>query len=1149
MPAPKTEVFIRAADGTELLRATLAPGEYVLGRDAACALCVDDPSLSREHARLTINFDHALIEDLSSANGTKVNGTIVSGNVRLWPNQKIQAGSVAIELRRVKTVVPDATLTPSAETTRALLPEEILREKKYDIGGVVAQGGMGAILNAKEAAIERTVAMKVMLDGSAADELVRFVAEAKVTGQLEHPNIVPVHELGVDENGQVFYTMKFVRGITLRKVLELLAGGEAPTLEKYPLATLLTIFQKVCDAVAFAHSKGVIHRDLKPENIMLGDFGEVLVMDWGLAKVLKPESGKRKAESDAASDLSGIRSPLSDFGTATMTGSIMGTPQYMAPEQARGEVEQLDERADIYALGAILYHVLALRPSVTGEDAYAIVERVARGEIDPLPKAARAIPDSLAAVVREAMALEKTHRYASVADLQADITAFQNGFATSAEHAGLVKQVALLIRRHRGIFATAAAAWLLITVLAVWFVVNLRAKEKRAVAGEAVAVQEKEAARRSSARANLALAEAAQREGNGPGMQAALGEVPENLRDSTWHYLLAQSDTSLARIRTSTTDIGGVAAHPTQAGVFAVADRAGKITLLDMRTGARLLEFAPGFKKIDPTLRLAFSPDGERIAIGQWGRDGGIVIHGARDGEVLATWAAPPTSRLEFSPDGKSLLQGAQNQPGLGMWDADTGQLRWRLEVAGDWKMGRWMPDGQSVLTFDFRDKLRLIKASDGSLVRPLSKESVFSFAVHPVGRMVVLALRGGAVQGIRMADGAVLFENKLPDRRGSRLAFTADGTRFLHMTTLTDGRQALLLCDAETGEPAQTLFGGSGPIDDAAVHPLSGELLVAGPNARAWDLVGTPPKWKSARGNSALVFWTSDDVIFARHNAVESAVLNLQASSPAVLWRSPEGAYHEFSVSKDLRLAAIGVPMAKRPILLLRFSGSAVEQVATIQLSYSLRKLRLSPDGSRLLSAEASGGLRIYDTATGVDVAKVDRTGVQAFNDLGWLDGQQFLGLVTAGAARGESGSEEKLVVWDAATGRIARTVTHHTAMDALAIAPDGRRFAEAGADRCVRIRNAATLAVEREFRAHDAGITALAWHPTEPIVATASADLSIRLWNIETGRRLEELRGPLATPDTLAFSPSGQRLGCAAKGDGGYIWEPPSLRKEPPP
>ena len=228
MAAPQTEVLITVA-GTETARFVFTPGDYVIGRNEDCPIRVEADLVSREHAKLILNYDHALIEDLGSSNGTQVNGKPIpkAERTRLWPNQKIQIGAATIELRRLAVEVSDLSLAPGAAMVRRVLPEEFLRGKKYDIGGVVAQGGMGAILDAKEATIERKVAMKVMLDGSPPDDLARFIAEAKITGQLEHPNIVPVHELGVDENGQVFYTMKFVKGVTLRKVLDAMAARES----------------------------------------------------------------------------------------------------------------------------------------------------------------------------------------------------------------------------------------------------------------------------------------------------------------------------------------------------------------------------------------------------------------------------------------------------------------------------------------------------------------------------------------------------------------------------------------------------------------------------------------------------------------------------------------------------------------------------------------------------------------------------------------------------------------------------------------------------------------------------------------------------------------------------------------------------------
>ena len=456
MNLPKIELHI-TADGAAPEKRPVLPGEYIIGRGAEADIRLDAPLLSRKHARLTVRENDGVIEDLGSSNGTLLDGEPVTRATVLRPGQTIVLGPVTLVLRH-EAAAPTAVRSV-AERRAALLrvlPPEFLLGSKYEAGKVIAQGGMGAILSTKEPAIDRTVAMKVMLDNPSPADVLRFVSEAKITGQLEHPNIVPVHELGVDEKAQVFYTMKYVRGITLKKVLDLIEEGQEGMIKKYPLGHLLTVFQKVCDALAFAHSKGVIHRDLKPENVMIGDYGEVLVMDWGLAKVLDPTREKSAAYDGRSIIRTGLRKELA--AAESESKNVMGTPQYMAPEQCWGAHDTHDVRTDVYALGAILWHLLALRPSIEGDDPQAVLSKAARGEIvSPLAATSGAkrlphlpggrVPEALAAVTMKAMALHQDARYPGVPELQAEIVAYQNGFATTVEKAGPVKQFLMRLKR------------------------------------------------------------------------------------------------------------------------------------------------------------------------------------------------------------------------------------------------------------------------------------------------------------------------------------------------------------------------------------------------------------------------------------------------------------------------------------------------------------------------------------------------------------------------------------------------------------------------------------------------------------------------------------------------------------------------------
>ncbi len=351
---------------------------------------------------------------------------------------------------------------------------------RYQMGEELARGGMGAILLALDVNIRRQVAIKRLLNAGEVDTgtVLRFVEEAQVTGQLEHPSIVPVYDLGLDQNGQVYYSMKKIVGDNLRDVLGAIRAKDAHYLETWPLPKLLRVFLQVCDAVAFAHSKGVIHRDLKPENIMLGAYGEVLVLDWGIAKVKgMPDRGFQDEEAFVSS----IRHDDGQSELVTLAGSICGSPQYMAPEQAAGQTDQISESTDIFALGAILYEILALRPPYTGSTLYEVlgkaetVQLVDLRQISGVKSAEETfperphfadgkIPDSLAAVAMKAMQKSPSLRYRQVAELNTDIEAYLNGFSTSAENAGFVREAVLFVSRNKAICLTVAAA--LVTLFA-----------------------------------------------------------------------------------------------------------------------------------------------------------------------------------------------------------------------------------------------------------------------------------------------------------------------------------------------------------------------------------------------------------------------------------------------------------------------------------------------------------------------------------------------------------------------------------------------------------------------------------------------------------------------------------------------------------
>jgi tetratricopeptide (TPR) repeat protein/tRNA A-37 threonylcarbamoyl transferase component Bud32 len=289
--------------------------------------------------------------------------------------------------------------------------------ERYSLSRLHATGGIGRVWLARDASLCRDVALKELRPERAGQPTVsaRFVREAQVTGQLEHPGIVPVYELGRrPADDAPFYTMRFVRGRTLaeaaRAYHERRRRGEAgPAV----LRELVTALVGVCNAVAYAHSRGVLHRDLKPQNVVLGDFGEVIVLDWGLAKMVGAAEGEATPVA--------IESAGDDTGERTVAGQVLGTPAYMAPEQAEGRLDLLDARTDVYGLGAVLYEVLAGRAPFAGPDNAAVLRRVVHEPPAPPRSAVPGTPRALEAVCLKALAKRPADRYALAKELAEEL--------------------------------------------------------------------------------------------------------------------------------------------------------------------------------------------------------------------------------------------------------------------------------------------------------------------------------------------------------------------------------------------------------------------------------------------------------------------------------------------------------------------------------------------------------------------------------------------------------------------------------------------------------------------------------------------------------------------------------------------------------
>jgi WD40 repeat protein/tRNA A-37 threonylcarbamoyl transferase component Bud32 len=1046
--------------------------------------------------------------------------------------------STPIPQPKVDPAVPSEAVTRAPETRQpgpdgvGAAPAPSALVAGYEVLGVLGKGGMGIVYKARHLALQRTVALKMILhaDHAGDAERQRFQAEAEAVARLQHPHIVQVYEVG-EYQGLPFFSLEFCAGGSLADRLD----GKP-----WPPAKAAELVRALAGAMHAAHQANVVHRDLKPANVLLTADGTPKVTDFGLAKRLDEQS-------------------------KTQTGAVLGTPSYMAPEQAGGRSREIGPAADVHALGAILYELLTGRPPFQAATPLDILLQVASEEPAPPSQLQRKVPRDLETVCLTCLHKQPGRRYASAAALAEDLGRFLAGEPVRARPVGRLERAWRWCKRYPAVAALLVVSLAFGLTMLVLFgqAQTLRQNEadarRAAEASRDDAEQRKgeaEQAARDLEKANqerkrtlfgrnISLAHAAWQMGDSARPSGLLNDCPPEFRGWEWHYvqrllhpeLLAfqEKDTALLR---------GMALSP-DGKRLATTSHDGKVRIWDATTGTlvQTFPFYPGRLPTDPNSLIlsgvAFSPDGRLVAAGA--EKNAVLVLDARTGEVRHTLRGHtgPVLGVAFSPDGRRLASCGEDRT-VQIWPlgGKGDPLTLRAHTAGVTAVA-FSPDGRQLASASADSTVRLWDAATGQRLHTCRghTQGIFALAYSPDSRR--LASTGGQEGLVRIWDAATGQEvQRLTGHVGFVLgvAFSPDGQRLVS----TGFYQSVKVWDTATWQESFRLWGHDRTVVAAAFSPDGRSLMTADwfGGVKVWDATTSPESLLLAAGPlpvSGLAFSPDGRRLAVASwwdNTVRLRDLDTTAEVLALLHPQPVHGVAFSPDGKHLATACID-----RQVRLWDATGKKDARVLRGHKD-EVTRVAFSPDGKSLASGGNDGAVLLWDVATGARqhslVGCAGRVNGLAYRS----DGSRLLAVAADG----------KLSIWDPASGepRGGGKVHGGQALQVLSSPDNSLMITSGGEDNHLAGFEWATGKRAFWVLAHTYGVPALAISPDGRRLVSGGGDGVVKVWELEGRQELLTLRGHTNTVTSVAFSPDGKHLASGGEDGNVRLWSADELTPE---